>query len=170
MRGQNLSNDSVGKVEVIKDIVSRSGLKDEGALRIVDIDVSAPLRRKIDIQHCVELSENYAGVITGVPARKNPYYNIVECPDGFPQVVKSSVLFKTRQSCPKVFDMNASIYVWSKELLFSDSPFFNDSTVLHEMPSYTSFDIDEEVDVHLVRALFSIYRTELGFQYLGDLM
>ena len=31
MRGQNLSNDSVGKVEVIKDIVSRSGLKDEGA-------------------------------------------------------------------------------------------------------------------------------------------
>ena len=45
-------------------------------LRIVDIDVSAPLRRKIDIQHCVELSENYAGVITGVPARKNPFITI----------------------------------------------------------------------------------------------
>ena len=167
IRGDDLSDDSVGKIDVIKDIIIRSDIPNNRDIKIIDIDVSAPLRRKYDIQQCMKLSTSHEGVITGVLARKNPYYNIVECPAGYPQVVKSRTLFKTRQSCPEVFDMNASIYVWSKELLFSDQPFFSESTVLHEMPDFTSFDIDEEVDVHVVQALFNRYSTELGFKYLG---
>jgi CMP-N,N'-diacetyllegionaminic acid synthase len=168
LRDADLSDDKVGKIDVIKDIVVRSGLPVDLDTKIIDIDVSAPIRRKWDIEQCLKLSMLHKGVITGVIARKNPYYNVVECPNGYPELVKARTLFKTRQSCPKVFDMNASIYVWTRELLFSDEPFFSKSTALHEMPSFTSFDIDEDMDVHIVQALFKMYRSELGFKYLGS--
>ena len=50
---------------------------------IFDLDVTSPLRLPKDIQGAVRLleTENISNVITAAPARKSPYFNLVELGD-----------------------------------------------------------------------------------------
>ena len=47
----------------------------------VDLDVTSPLRRPEDIVACVTLLEQTgcSNVITGTPAHRSPYFNLIEC-------------------------------------------------------------------------------------------
>ena len=89
---------------------------------IVDLDATAPIRTVDDIKGAVNLLETkgISNVITGVIARKSPYYNQVELnPTG--KVISSKPLSQyiiRRQDAPIVYDMNASIYVWERNTLF----------------------------------------------------
>lgn len=163
LRSKELANDTAPKIDVIKDIVSKASFDPQF---IIDIDVSSPLRRKFDIEEVKNSLNSYNSVITGTHARKNPYYNMVEIKNGIIDVVCPNRNLTSRQTAPKVFDMNASIYGWTKEKLFSDNPFFGEDVYLHEMPYFTAFDIDEIVDLEIVKSLFKIYKNEMSFRYL----
>ena len=125
---------------------------------VVDLDATSPLRNPQDITKTVELleSKNVSNVITGCPARRSPYFNLVE--EEKNGVVKLSKqldqpIFR-RQDSPKCFDMNASIYAWKRESLLSDNDtvFFKD-THLYAMPENRSIDIDSELDFQFVEFL-----------------
>jgi len=161
-REPHLSNDTISKVDVIKDIYT---ISNKSPSRIIDLDVSSPLRTKKNIQDCLDLSKNYDVVITGTHARKNPYYNLVEIKNNIPEVVKKTS-FKSRQEAPQVYDMNASIYIWKPDALFSNKPIFTNKTKLYEMEYFTAFDIDEEDDWIIVQSLYNTYKKNLGFEYL----
>ena len=93
---------------------------------IVDLDATSPLRLAEDIQGAVDLLEhnNVSNVITAAPARRSPYFNLVElADDGVVRLSKSleKPIFR-RQDSPQCFDMNASIYVWTRAALFA-SPY-----------------------------------------------
>ena len=161
-READLSNDTVSKVDVIRDIYINSN---KSPSRVIDLDVSSPLRTKKNIQDCLELSKKYDVVITGTHARKNPYYNLVQVRNKIPTVVKKTS-FNSRQEAPKVFDMNASIYIWNPTTLFSKNPIFTSKTKLYEMDYFTAFDIDEKEDWIIVQSLYNTYKKNLGFDYL----
>ena len=58
------------------------------------------------------------------------------------QVVKQNKKnFFSRQIEPLVYDMNASIYIWKRQTLFSKTPLFNKKTIIYEMPFFRSIDI-----------------------------
>ena len=124
---------------------------------IVDLDATSPLRTPEDIRAAVALLESrkVSNVITGAPARRSPYFNLVELDDkGIARLSKrtpSQVI--RRQDAPRCFDMNASIYVYTRNSLMDKEFIFNDDTLLYEMPVERSIDIDSEIDFQLVELL-----------------
>ncbi|MFK7871968.1 MAG: flagellar modification protein B [Oligoflexales bacterium] len=123
----------------------------------VDLDATSPLRQVEDIQGAVHLLEEQGAdnVLTGSPARRSPYFNLVERQkNGLTQLVKPGHQVVRRQDAPDCFDLNASIYVWKRSaLLSSDISIFHDKTLLYEMPEERSWDIDSEFDWRIVSML-----------------
>ena len=125
----------------------------------VDLDVTSPLRLPADIRGAVQLfaDNGVSNVITGAPARRSPYFTLVEC-DAWGHAHLSKALQKPvmrRQDSPKCWDMNGSIYVWRREPFFSDPRVFYSDTLLYEMPEERSIDIDSELDFEFVAFLMA---------------
>ena len=86
---------------------------------IVDLDVTSPLRKVSDITNAYKqfVNEKSDILITGTPARKNPYFNMVEKINGQLQQVKNlkinqqdPIFFQRVQSAKlDKFDMNISL-------------------------------------------------------------
>lgn len=125
---------------------------------IVDMDATSPLRLVDDIVQSVNIFEKEDqadNLITGAPSRRSPYFNLVEV-DEFGYAGLSKKLDKEinrRQDAPKCFDMNASIYIWTRNTLMNTSSVFQPKTILYEMPEDRSIDIDSEIDFEFVRFL-----------------
>lgn len=126
---------------------------------IVDLDVTSPLRNVNDIVFafdCYNTHEKATNLVTACPARRSPYFNMLEMnKSGFVQLVKPGGEFARRQDVPCCYDMNASIYIWSRELLFQMSHVIGDHTLLYVMPEERSIDIDSELDFEFVKMLTS---------------
>lgn len=125
---------------------------------IVDIDATSPLRTVEDLSNAVLMFEQHKeaqNLITAAPARRSPYFNLVELrEDGYVKLSKSTPQFVVRrQDVPKAYDMNASIYVWHRQSFFEGHSVFNDRTLLYEMPEERSLDIDSELDFEIVKFL-----------------
>lgn len=122
-----------------------------------DLDATSPLRLPEDIIGAVELLQRTgtSNVITGAPARRSPYFNLVEVdPTGvahLSKILPNPVV--RRQDGPRCFDMNASIYVWRRDAFLARPAVFYDDTMLFEMPEDRSVDIDSELDFEIVRLL-----------------
>ncbi|MGE7999182.1 cytidylyltransferase domain-containing protein [Lysinibacillus sp. NPDC093190] len=158
-RPDKLATDTAAKLPVIQHCVQQieklSNLKFD---TITDIDATSPLRTIEDLQNAVsmlELHDNATNLITAAPARRSPYFNLVEKgKDGY--VGLSKPLENTvvrRQDAPKTYDMNASIYVWNRKSFFNAISVFTDNTILYVMPEGRSQDIDSELDFEIVELL-----------------
>ena len=123
----------------------------------VDLDVTSPLRLATDITGAVALlrESGARNVITGAPARRSPYFNLVEQrTDGSVGLSKSAnPPITRRQDAPRCFDMNASIYVWRVAPFLEHPAVFYPDTRLFEMPEERSIDIDSDLDFTLVELL-----------------
>jgi N-acylneuraminate cytidylyltransferase/CMP-N,N'-diacetyllegionaminic acid synthase len=123
----------------------------------VDLDVTSPLRLASDITGAVALlrESGARNVITGAPARRSPYFNLVEQrTDGSVGLSKSAdPPITRRQDAPRCFDMNASIYVWRVAPFLEQPAVFYPDTRLFEMPEERSIDIDSDLDFALVELL-----------------
>ena len=97
-----------------------------------------------------------SNVITGVPARRSPYFNMVELDqNGIARLPKPPTnKFFRRQDSPQCYDMNASIYVWKRKCLLDSDSIWNEQTRLYVM-SEESMDIDSELDFEIVEFLMS---------------
>ena len=128
---------------------------------VVDLDVTSPLRDPDDVAAAVALLEGHpraSNVITAAPARRSPYFNLVErtAGAGVRLVRPSDPPLLRRQDAPECFDMNASVYVWWRATLSEDLPVVNPGTRLHVMPEERSHDVDSELDWSIVTHLYSL--------------
>ncbi len=125
----------------------------------VDLDATSPLRLPEDIAAAIRLLETTgaSSVVTGAPARRSPYFNLVELDQrGVPHLCKAlKTPLVRRQDAPRCFDMNASISVWRREPFLSAPAVFYDDTRLFEMPQERSIDIDSALDWEVVQFLMT---------------
>lgn len=157
-RPVELATDTAAKLPVIqhcaREVERQSGTAYD---TVVDLDVTAPLRAPEDIRGAVRLLEEGSApnVITGMPARRSPYFNLVELDDqGRVRLSKRPEKPVTRrQDAPRCFDMNASIYVWRRKALFQCDSLLVPDTILYRMPEERSVDIDSELDFEIVSFL-----------------
>lgn len=154
-REAHLASDSAAKIPVMRDALLRSEEYFKCKFdTLIDLDASAPLRSSADIKNaynefCKNKNDN---LITAVPARRNPYFNLIEVQNE--KVVKSKQgNFTTRQSAPKCYDMNASIYIFKRDFLLQNDSVFGEKTGLFVMDESTAFDIDSELDFKIVEFL-----------------
>lgn len=154
LRPAELATSTAPKIPVIQHLVDwvvDSGIKVD---KIVDLDPTSPLREPEDIRACIEMLDAKTDVvITGYLAIKNPYFNMVEQQaDGYYSLVKHTKDgVHQRQRAPKVYAMNASIYVWHPHTL--SKGLWDGKAKLHVMPRERSIDIDEPIDFKLVELL-----------------
>ena len=155
LRPPELASDSAPKLPAIQHCVNEvETISGKTFDVIVDLDVTSPLRLIKDIEGAVRLLEdkNVSNVITGCPARRSPYFNLVE-QDENGCVRLSKTPEKTivrRQDTPECFDMNASIYVWKRKELMGSKSIFNADTLLFVMPEERSIDLDHELEFEYV--------------------
>ena len=154
-RPDAMATDQAAKLPVIRHCVAEvERLAGHTFDTLVDLDATSPLRTPEDICNAVTLLENSGAgnVITAMPARRSPYFNLVELDsDGIAHLSKppqSAVV--RRQDAPKCYDMNASVYVWQHHALFGDDVLFRSDTRLYVMPEERSIDIDSELDFQFV--------------------
>lgn len=165
-RPDELATDAAAKLPVIQHCVD-SVEKEINVIfdTLVDLDATSPLRSVKDICNAVEMLENnkVSNVITGMPARRSPYFNMVKVNNqGTAELVqKLDCNIVRRQDAPKCYDMNASIYVWSRKGLFEYETLFHHDTLLYVMPEERSIDIDSPLDFLFVEFLLQRKDDEL---------
>ncbi|WP_295020694.1 acylneuraminate cytidylyltransferase family protein [Sulfurimonas sp.] len=157
-RSPEMASDTAGKLDVIRDAFVRS----EEHYRkkydyLIDLDATAPLRSVEDITASFAqfLRDKNDNLITAMPSRRSPYFNLVEV-DSNGQVSLSKKLDGSvvrRQDAPKSYDMNASIYIWNRHTILSENSIFLPKTGLYVMPEERSIDIDTELDFEFVEFL-----------------
>lgn len=149
-RPDYLANDTCGKPDAIKDAVTWAENRNQKQYDfIIDLDVTSPIRTLEDIEKCVGMLEQNKEALTIFsvnPCSRNPYFNMVQKNnDGYYSVVLGGK-YKTRQSAPKVYDMNASIYVYRREALMCENPrAVTDKSLVYIM-DHICFDLDEPSD------------------------
>jgi len=157
-RSSEMASDSAGKLDVIKDAFKRS---EEYYNRtfdyLIDLDATAPLRSVDDIINSFKqfIENNNDNLITAMPSRRSPYFNLVE-QDKDGKVYLSKKLDSAvvrRQDAPKSYDMNASIYIWKRDVILNKNSLFLEKTGLYVMPEERSIDIDNELDFKFVEFL-----------------
>ena len=153
-RPAELATDTAPKLPAIKHCVENAEKKFGQFEVIIDLDATAPLRESSDIIGALELlqSAQADNVITGTPAHRSPYFNLVETDvNGIVSLSKPPAnVVARRQDSPQCFDMNASIYVWRRQALFANENLFTSSTRLFVMPRERSLDIDSQADFEMV--------------------
>lgn len=157
-RSAEMASDTAGKLDVIRDAFKRSeeyyGCTFD---TLIDLDATAPLRSVQDIvdSYGQFLRDDNDNLITAMPSRRSPYFNLVEV-DASGKVALSKKLSEgvvRRQDAPKSYDMNASIYIWKRDIILNENTLFLEKTGLYVMPEERSIDIDTELDFEFVEFL-----------------
>jgi CMP-N,N'-diacetyllegionaminic acid synthase len=153
VRPDYLATDSAGKIDTIKNLL----LYEESLINgkydyILDLDVTSPLRTLEDIEKALDLmiaKPEAKNLFSVNQAARNPYFNVVEeNSNGFYSLVKtnSDGSVMTRQSAPKVYDLNASFY-WYRRSFFDLGlkSAITDKSLIYVM-DHICFDLDHPVD------------------------
>ena len=157
-RSAEMASDTAGKLDVIRDAFERSEeYYNEEYDYLIDLDATAPLRIVSDIIDSFEqfIKDNNDNLITAMPSRRSPYFNLVEVDKSgtvaLSKTVDTSIV--RRQDTPKSYDMNASIYIWKRDSILNEKSLFLEKTGLYVMPEERSIDIDSELDYKLVELI-----------------
>lgn len=154
-RDAQMASDTAGKLDVIKDALIRSEEYYNRKFDYhVDLDATAPLRSVDDIINSFEqfIKDDNDNLITAMPSRRSPYFNLIE-QNKEGKVYLSKQLDSNvvrRQDAPKSYDMNASIYIWKRDVLINEDSIFLEKTGLFVMPEDRSIDIDTPLDYKFV--------------------
>lgn len=158
MRPAELATDTAGKVAVIKHTLQTCEEKfNEKFAYVMDLDVTSPIRKLQDLENAYNLflKKKPKTLFSVVPAHRNPYFNMVEeTLDG--RVVLSKLgNFSRRQDAPKVYDINASIYIYDREYLLGkyNESAISDNSIIYIMGEESRIDIDSEIDFKFIEFL-----------------
>ncbi len=167
-RKEDLASDVAAKVGVIQDTFFQCREKVDFDV-IVDLDITSPMRRLCDIEAAIDglLSDQSCDLVYSVvPARRSPYFNMVEKKDNYYRKICSS-MYTARQQAPASYELNASIYAYSSRFLAGtiDKTILDYNCGIVVMPDYLVLDIDSEEDFEMMELLFGHFaKNDKGLQ------
>jgi CMP-N,N'-diacetyllegionaminic acid synthase len=159
LRPESLAGDWVGKIDAINDVLIWKEDKDQCRFDyILDLDVTSPLRNLQDLTTAFDLLQNNeeaVNVFSVSPSNRSPYFNMVEQKANgfFAQVKQTESVLLTRQSAPKVYDLNASFYFYKR--VFFDLGYkgaITDKSLVYVVP-HVCFDLDHPIDFEIISYL-----------------
>jgi CMP-N,N'-diacetyllegionaminic acid synthase len=156
-RQAHLASDSAGKLDVIYDVlISQEKKLGRSFDYILDLDITSPLRSVEDLLFAFDKlkdDEQSLNIFSVNIANRNPYFNMVEKQvNGYFELVKTGS-FLTRQSAPKVYELNASFYIYRRKFFnFKNPKVINKFSLIYEMP-HICFDLDHPIDFEFMEYL-----------------
>ena len=116
--------------------------------------MTSPLRTIKDLLNSIEIlkkNKNAYNIFSVSDPNHNPYFDMVEKKEnGFFNLVKCEEDYFSRQKSPKVFDMNASIYVFRRiffELKFKTQ--ITNKSLIYKM-DHICFEIDNPIEMEFL--------------------
>lgn len=167
-RPSYLASDNAGKVGAIKDVLLYSENKYQKTYDIIlDLDVTSPLRNLLDLERALNIlmeKRDAFNIFSVSPANRNPYFNMVEEKgNGYVELCKKGE-FVSRQTTPKVYDMNASFYFYRRIFFAQDlKSAITESSLVYEVP-HICFDLDHPIEFEFMSYLLA--NNKLDFQLL----
>lgn len=157
LRPKNISTGNSSKLLAVRHAFEKAEKYFKKKFEICfDLDVTSPLRNIDDIRKALKKFKkgNYNNLFSVSEAKKNPYFNMVEKKNKTYTLSKNSnKFFFARQYLPRVYELNASIYIFSRNFLKGKKGLFNNKTSIFIMPRERSIDIDDNLDLKLVKYL-----------------
>ncbi len=161
LRPRDLATDEIGKLPALRHaLIESEKIFGKTFATIVDLDPTAPIRNIEDIENSyrIFLERKCKSLFSAVLAHKSPYFNMVEVDSsGFAHLAKDAGRISRRQDAPKVYAMNASIYVYQRDYLIDPNTVsaISSQSVVYEMAEISGVDIDREIDFRFVEFLVS---------------
>ena len=166
-RPEYLANDTVGKIDAIRDILFYTESKEHVLFDyVIDLDVTSPLRNLADIENAFQIIQsdsNAVNLFSVSEAGRSPYFNMVEQKENgyFSQVKKLQEDLFTRQAAPIVYDMNASFYIYRRSFfILGYKGAITDRSLVYNVP-HICFDLDHPIDFEIIS--FLIENNKLDF-------
>lgn len=159
-REEKLAGDAVPKVAVIQSTYQKCQTIAKFDV-VVDLDITSPMRRLCDVENAIntlQRNEKVDVVFSVVPARRSPYFNMVERQgDYYQKICKSD--YTARQQAPEAYELNASIYAYNPHFLESviSKTLLEYHCDVSVMTDYLVLDIDSEEDFELLDKMFEIF-------------
>jgi CMP-N-acetylneuraminic acid synthetase len=157
MRPSVLGGDHTPMMEVLKHALDLcEKIYERRISAMVLLDATSPLRTVDDVENCIRIfkEEDCEAVISAVPAKRNPYFNMVVEENGFLRLVlMSEIPITRRQDCPPVYDLNNSIWVFSREVILKKMERLPEKSRIYVMDEASSVDVDREIDFKILEIL-----------------
>ena len=158
MRPVELATDTSAKLPVIRHALRTcEDIYGEEYEMVMDLDATAPVRRTEDLENALQLflRKKPKTLFSVVSAHRNPYFNMVEEMSDGKVILSKNGNFFSRQTAPKVYDMNASIYIYDREFLMDEANMkpISDNSIIYIMDELSRIDIDSEIDFKFIEFL-----------------
>ena len=150
MRPADLARDDSAKWPVFQHLISTVEAQEDSHIEVLaDLDVGSPLRSVQDIRGAIEtlLASDADVVITGYPAERNPYFNMVEERGEYVQLVKSAgKTIGRRQDAPEVYSLSPAVFAMRRDFVMKAQHWSEGRVKIFTIPRERAIDIDCEID------------------------
>jgi CMP-N,N'-diacetyllegionaminic acid synthase len=159
-RPAELATDQAGKLGVIQHVLEYYEVQNQSKFDFVlDLDLTSPMRTLEDLKNGLNLILNNHEALSLFSvnlANRNPYFNMVEKKEnGYYHLVSQRGDILSRQSAPRVYDLNASFYFYRRDLFEKKfKTAITPKSLIYEMP-HECFDLDHPVDFEFLEFLLS---------------
>lgn len=124
---------------------------------LILLDPTSPLRKVTDVEEALSLfyrDDACQAVVSGCEAHRSPYFNMVRLEDGFVQIlIHTDKDMGCRQECPPVYDLDTTVWIYSREAIMDIGKRIPPRTRLYLVPEERSIHIDTESDFMIVEFL-----------------
>jgi CMP-N-acetylneuraminic acid synthetase len=126
---------------------------------VILLQPTSPLRKVEDIIEAFKLFKKYDSchaVISGCRAHNSPYFSMVHLENGFAKIlINYENPIGRRQDCPLVYNLDGTVWIYSREALMQLEMRIPPRTLFYEVPEERAFDIDSELDFKIIEFLMS---------------
>ena len=125
---------------------------------LLSLPCTSPLRKKIDIEKCIDKIEKNTdtdAVVTITDSHRNPYFNMVKKTSNgnVSLVCKPKKLIKNRQEVQRVYDLTTVAYAIRVKYIFKTKNLFSGKVKSVYIPIERSLDIDNIYDFEFAEFL-----------------
>ena len=151
LRPADLASDTAAEIDAWRHLISHMENQGERPDVLVTFPATAPLRRPEDVDVALDLffSSGADLVVTGTPAVRNPYFNMVEVSeDGWASVaVRPSTGVVRRQDAPELWDLTTVAFVADPDYVMETERLLDGRVAVSPVPRERALDIDDEFDL-----------------------
>jgi CMP-N,N'-diacetyllegionaminic acid synthase len=156
LRPDELSQDNSPTMECVLHMLDYLE-KTEGYVSdyVLLLQCTSPLRNHNHINEAIDklLNSDYDSIISVCEAEVNPYWANIFEGDKLKYFIEEGRKITRRQELPNVYRMNGAIYLIKTEVLKKQKNFEPEEVMGYIMDSYSSVDIDTEMDFKIAEAI-----------------
>lgn len=158
IRPSELAKDNTPMLPVMQHALETvESLYQERVDILILLDPTSPLRKVKDIEEAFSIyneDKTCQAVVSGREAHRNPYFNMLQLENDYVHLlIEPDKEIGRRQDCPPVFDLDTTVWIYSRAALMDIGQRIPPRTRFYRVPEARSYHIDTEFDLKIVESL-----------------